>query len=219
MKKLRNDIQSKYCYAYAKVVADKLSTWALYIDKKATDYQILRVEDGTKDKDIITKAYKKMAKRYHPDKYSKIDKRHIETLNTIFLKMAEAKERLIKDIEKDENDKNSNYSKKENKKTEYTKEGTGQSQREGFTNKSSLIDCFAGSKLFQEDDKTDEDEDGKEQEYANKCSKDVPNTVYGKDQERSRFKELQNKCPKDVTKTTFSDSQVVADEDNGTCCE
>ena len=127
MKKLQNDIQSKYRDAYAKVVADKLSTWALYIQTKASDYQILRVEDGTKDIDIIKKAYKKMAKRYHTDKYSKIDKRHIETLNTIFRKMAEAKENLIKDIEKDENNKNSNYSKKENKKTEYTKEGTGQS--------------------------------------------------------------------------------------------
>jgi len=83
MKKLQNDIQSKYRDAYAKVVADKLSTWALYMQTKASDYQILRVEDGTKDIDIIKKAYKKMAKRYHTDKYSKIDKRHIETLNTI----------------------------------------------------------------------------------------------------------------------------------------
>jgi len=116
--------------------------------------------------------------------------------------MAEAKENLIKDIEKDENNKNSNYSKKENKKTEYTKEGTGQSQKDGFTDnpsfwnnkqsgtKQDTIDCFAEAKAFAKYDKA-EDED----------------------------EELQNKCPKDDTKTTFSDSQVVVDEDNGNCCE
>ena len=98
-------------------MADKLSTWAVYIQTIASDYQILRVEDGTKDIDIITKAYKEMAKRYHTDKYSKIGNMHIKAINAIFQVMALAKDRLINDIEKDENNNNSDYNEEESKET------------------------------------------------------------------------------------------------------
>lgn len=72
---------------------------AMFYKDTESAYKILEIEPGATASEI-KKAYRKMAVKYHPDKVADLGEEHVKAANEKFLKVKEAYEQLMKEVNK-----------------------------------------------------------------------------------------------------------------------
>jgi DnaJ like chaperone protein len=75
---------------------DYISIKAMFYDAIDTAYEILEIEK-TASNDEVKKAYRKMVKKYHPDKLQDLGEEHLKGANKKFQSIQEANDSIKKE--------------------------------------------------------------------------------------------------------------------------